>query len=69
MWCREGIPSRGTLTVLSRGTVNLAKFSKAESKVLHLDQGSPKHKYRLSRELVESSPEEKDVGDVDCQES
>ncbi|KAJ7417415.1 hypothetical protein BTVI_32979 [Pitangus sulphuratus] len=27
---------------------NLKKFNKAKCKVLHLDQGNPKHKYRLS---------------------
>ncbi|GAB0189811.1 hypothetical protein GRJ2_001446400 [Grus japonensis] len=42
--------------------VNLMKFSKAKCKVLHMCQGSPKHKYRLGREWIESSPEEKDLG-------
>ncbi|GAB0189813.1 cAMP-dependent protein kinase inhibitor alpha [Grus japonensis] len=42
--------------------VNLMKFSKAKCKVLHMCQGSPKHKYRLDREWIESSPEEKDLG-------
>jgi len=35
--------------------VSLKKFSK----VLHMDQGNPKHKYRLSGEWIENSPEEK----------
>jgi len=34
------------------------KFNKAKSKVLHLGQGNPKHKYILSGEWLESSPEE-----------
>ncbi|KGL91096.1 hypothetical protein N301_01753, partial [Charadrius vociferus] len=41
---------------------NLMQFNKAKCKVLHLDRDSPKHKYRLSGEWLESSPEEKDLG-------
>ncbi|GAB0205900.1 cAMP-dependent protein kinase inhibitor alpha [Grus japonensis] len=38
--------------------VNLMKFNKAKCKVLH----NPKHSYRLGREWIENSPEEKDLG-------
>ncbi|GAB0188880.1 cAMP-dependent protein kinase inhibitor alpha [Grus japonensis] len=41
---------------------NCVKFNKAKRKVLHMGRGNPKHKYRLGREWIENSPEEKDLG-------
>ncbi|GAB0197174.1 protein FAM83C [Grus japonensis] len=59
---REGMPSRGTLTGWRGARANRMKFNKAKCKVLHVDQGNPKHSYRLGGEWMESSPEEKDLG-------
>ncbi|GAB0181753.1 hypothetical protein GRJ2_000640600 [Grus japonensis] len=42
--------------------VNRMKFNKAKCKVLHVGRHNPKHNYRLGREWIESSLEEKDLG-------
>ncbi|PKU46770.1 hypothetical protein llap_2929 [Limosa lapponica baueri] len=41
--------------------VKLMRFNKTNCNVLHVSLGNPKDKYRLGREWIESSPEEKDL--------
>ncbi|GAB0184318.1 cAMP-dependent protein kinase inhibitor alpha [Grus japonensis] len=41
---------------------NLMKFNKAQCKALHVSWGNPRQGYRLGREWIESSPEEKGLG-------
>jgi len=41
--------------------VNLTEFSKSKCEVLHMVWGNLKRKYRLGRERIENSPEEKDL--------
>ncbi|KAJ7420071.1 hypothetical protein WISP_50149 [Willisornis vidua] len=41
------------------------KFNKSKCKALHMCWDNPKHKYRLSREWIKSSPEEKDLRVLD----
>ncbi|PKU38739.1 rna-directed dna polymerase from mobile element jockey-like [Limosa lapponica baueri] len=48
----------------SQACSNLMKFNQDKCRVLHVGQGNSKHKYSLGGKLIESSPEEKDLGGV-----
>ncbi|KAJ7402485.1 rna-directed dna polymerase from mobile element jockey-like [Pitangus sulphuratus] len=37
------------------------KFNKVKGEILHLGQGNPKHRYKMGREWIKNSPEEKDL--------
>ena len=43
------------------GHANLMEFKKAKDKVLPMGRGNPKHKSRLGKEWIESSPAKKDL--------
>uniref|UniRef100_A0A8B9FWH8 Reverse transcriptase domain-containing protein n=1 Tax=Amazona collaria TaxID=241587 RepID=A0A8B9FWH8_9PSIT len=49
-------------TLVRWADANLMKFNHAKCKVLHLGQSNPRHSYKLGREEIQSSSEEKDLG-------
>jgi len=66
LWCSQHTGGREAIERnpdrLERwACVNLMKFNQAKCMVRHLGWGNPKHKYRLGRQWIEGSSEEKDL--------
>ena len=58
---REAI-QRELVRLEERAHVKLVRFNKAKCKALYLVQGNPRYLYRLKEEVLESSPQKKDLG-------
>jgi len=67
LWCAFDMPEgwdtlQRDLRLKQWAQVNLMRFNKSKCKVLHLDLGNPRYKYKLGDERIEYSLTEKVLG-------
>lgn len=54
--------TEGSRQLRALGNINVKKFSKSKSCILHLGQNKTGQKYKLAEDCLERSPAERDLG-------